>query len=430
MSDLHGRYAGLSHQALYDMVMAGKPAQVRLVGAAWNRLRTDMNNLASAVDADLRGLFRTWSSPAGEEYRDRVGSIVTFANLVAGEFGSVETSLNLMAGPLEHAIATSDSPAETDDHDSMVDGALRGASTGAAGGPAGAVAGLVVGATFGHQQDEEEKKRAHQQMIDVVANLAADYNVTVDTQMPTDPAPPPGNLPYSSSSSMAPISQSGTSATSHGVSSTGTGLPPGSTDLATISPRSGPVPAAFDPSQVTGLAAGPSLTEVSSGPGGGGSGIPGGALLGGAAAVGAGGLAAAARGFAAGRSGSNNASGPGAGGTTGAASAGPSSRPSTGLAEGVLGREDRSAAMSRSAGANGATGTANNRSGMAGRGGGFDDEGDERETWLTEDDMDWGDADAAPPVLGSPGTTDPGLAEVPEQPVEGPETSLTTPARH
>ena len=36
MSELRSRYAGLDHQTLYDMVMAGKPGQVKDIGAAWN----------------------------------------------------------------------------------------------------------------------------------------------------------------------------------------------------------------------------------------------------------------------------------------------------------------------------------------------------------------------------------------------------------
>src|SRR3954465_1487971 len=122
MSDTRAKYDHLDHNLLYSMVMDGDPEQVDKLGAKWNSLKTDMNNLATALSNDLAGLAKTWSSKSGDEYHKRVSSVVTFANTVAGEFGSVDSGLKLMSGPLREAKANAEDPAETADNDSMVGG--------------------------------------------------------------------------------------------------------------------------------------------------------------------------------------------------------------------------------------------------------------------------------------------------------------------
>ena len=82
----------------------------------------------------------------------------------------------------------------------------------------------------------------------------------------------------------------------------------------------------------------------------------------------------------------------GGAGTTGAAGANIPARPNL-AADPVLGREhDPNAAARGNVVARSASGVAGGRT--------ADGEAEEHSTWLTEDDMDWGEDDAAEPILG------------------------------
>src|SRR5688572_11684127 len=154
MSDTRAKYENVDHDLLYSMVMDGNPEQVDQLAAKWNSLKTDMNNLATALTNDLAGLLKTWNSASGDEYNKRVTSVATFANTVAGEFGSVDSGLKLMSGPLREAKGNAPDPAETADNDSMVGGMVAGATAGSVAGPFGTLAGGVLGGVFGHDRDE------------------------------------------------------------------------------------------------------------------------------------------------------------------------------------------------------------------------------------------------------------------------------------
>ena len=82
---------------------------------------------------------------------------------------------------------------------------------------------------------------------------------------------------------------------------------------------------------------------------------------------------------------------PGVGGET-ARSAGAPGHGGTGGKPGTVDLGVRQADGTRSGAANSAAG---GRGGHAG-----DEDSDERTTWLTEDEMVWGNSQAAPPVLG------------------------------
>ena len=66
MSEYTGRYAGMSHRALYEAVRAGDPAQVDGLAAQWRSIGETTRRLADELTRDLGALARGWQGAAGE----------------------------------------------------------------------------------------------------------------------------------------------------------------------------------------------------------------------------------------------------------------------------------------------------------------------------------------------------------------------------
>ncbi|GLY22023.1 WXG100 family type VII secretion target [Micromonospora sp. NBRC 101691] len=397
------RYQPVSHEQLYQGVQAGDAEQIDTLAAAWSSMKDTVDGLGRALREDLDALDRTWTGDAGDEFQRRVGLVVQYSTSLAGGMSSVHEGLSLMSGPLRTAQREAESPDETDDHDKTISGAAKGALLG----PVGA----VIGGIAGHQQDQEEKEKAHRRMVKVVAELAASYDLsTFDRWSP--PAPPPvdtpggvsetSNTPRGGPGATTPARAPGTGSPGHTGTSRADGpRPVGNGDLGDTDPSRDPdsdLAAPTGPGSGTSLAgAGPSLGT--------------GALLAGWAA-GAGGMVASAAGgtrtSAAGPSWGSSTALP-AGGVlgTGALAAGVASSSSVPRPTGATGLESRAAV-----GGGGRLGGTGNRPGAAGAmrpgvlggapmSGGDDDESATRSTWLTEDDMDWhAGSGSTPPVLG------------------------------
>src|SRR5690606_2711975 len=186
--EYYARYAGLSHHDLYYQLRAGDPGQVENLASAWRSLAVSVDELAADLDRDLEGLRSSWTGSASDEFGHRVGLVSEFARELAEEFTRTQRSLSLMAGPLRSAQARAEHPDEADDHDKL----FKGAAMGAIAGPGGA----LIGGLIGHQQDKEEKQRAHQRMIRLVAELASEYDLAaapIEAPVTATPAELPGS---------------------------------------------------------------------------------------------------------------------------------------------------------------------------------------------------------------------------------------------
>jgi uncharacterized protein YukE len=381
--DYHAKYGAVDHEQLYRQLMAGDPDQVEAVAARISSLRDTLGGLRDSLNADLTALAKGWSSDAGTEYQRRLGLIRSFASDLHLDLDSVHTTLASWAGPLREAKKHAEDPADTDDNNNTVKDAAIGAAIGAPLGPAGMAAGGLIGGLMGHDQDEEERQKAHDRMIALVAGLAVDY-VTSD-RMPDTAATPGDGIPVGTTHTLTYDQPGPATPTPHTVHATGNAV------IAT--------PATTDPTQADGITSLAGTGEQSTGVATGDTlaigGIPGtgGSLLSstnvtaaglGAAAVGLGAYGASRLPFA----GANlaNADASGAVGRPGNLFAGAQGG---GLAdEGALG-------INRGTGA------------VAGRRTG-DDEDEEHRTWLTEDEMVWGDdLPNAPAVLGADPPADP-----------------------
>lgn len=435
MSDFYGRYQHVSHAELYQQLMAGQPGQIDGLAAEWQTMEQTLNSLAGDLESDLEKLRNSWQSASGEEFQRRVGAIVTYARDLADSFHNVREGLTMMSGPLREAQAKAEHPDETDDYDKTVKGALFGSLAG--------VPGMVIGGIYGHQKDKEEREKAHQRMVRLVANLAADYDVTKETRWRGSVAAPAA-LPGSATRGGLATSAAGASTNVAAAPTAGSGGSVGNKDVATPAaaqpgpaggngsavPPGGVVPDVEEyGTTLSGVGGAPGTTLVGAGgltgptasaggsiPGTGTAGQPGGAtanlLSGGTAAGGRmapvrGGMDAGRAAMPPGRSGVlGNQRGIDLGVRGGGADQGRSGATSGRAAT----AGSQSGAAGRAAGAGGQSGTSGRAGGAAVRGAVGpmgrtpmqDDQQDERLTWLTEDDLVWqNNDDVPPPVLGS-----------------------------
>jgi uncharacterized protein YukE len=396
------RYQNLSHQQLYDMLMAGSPGQVDGLVTSWSAMRDTAQTLADALRTDLGRLAEGWDSAAGREFQHRVGLIATYAETISREFDSIQSGLGTMSAALDKAKSQAESPEATDDMDQTISGAATGAAIGSVLGPVGTLGGGLIGGLMGHNQDEAEKEAAHQRMVTLVAGLAADYSIT-NHGWPVTPPPPPPDLPTGdplttvTPASVPPTTKPRQAPTIGMSTRDGSGADPDATPVVVqIGPSITVDQSALDGAASTGagaelpgtslLGAGAELTGASAGG-------PGTGLVMGAGAAGGVGLGAAGGAAVAG------AIGAGAGlGASSLSSASGSHLLGNSGAEGRSGQAagPRSATLSTSSTSRGA-----GRSAAGTAGPGQDDEPDERLTWLTEDEMVWGDDEGSPPaVLG------------------------------
>ncbi|MEU4474436.1 hypothetical protein [Micromonospora sp. NPDC023888] len=426
MSEYTARYQGSSHQQLYDGVMAGKPEQIEGVAAQWAELKGILDGLGRELSGDLEKLGNTWTGSAGREFHRRLSLIVAHSDALGEGMAGIKQGLTMMADHLRTAHKEAESPEETDDNDKAISGTIKGAAT--FGLPGAMVMGFV-----GHQQDKQEQEKAHQRMVNLVAELASSYEISAYDRVVDPPLPDPDTPNRINTDPTTPQSVGAVAKASAGPGSTGVTAHTGDATVTRLD-RAAPPPVVGDGSGSDRGGSGTGGTPaVVAGPLGAGSGsdqpgtvlagadpLVGGALLTGGTAAGLAGLSGSAPVTAA-------STGPGllyaapggapAGGVLRTASlAGssstptPSARPTGGTtpAEGRsasgLGRAvDGQRGGSGGRAATGGVGSGRNGAGvLGGRGRPEDDDSDERLTWLTEDEMVWHDGGhAAPPVLGA-----------------------------
>ncbi|WP_446218077.1 WXG100 family type VII secretion target [Micromonospora sp. IBHARD004] len=428
MSEYTQRYQHVSHQELYDGVKSGDPRQVDGLSAQWSSLKDTLEGLGRDLTGDLDALARSWTGDASREFQRRLDLVVGYSGDLAQGMTDVRRALTMMAEELRTAQAKAESPEATDDNDKALSGAGKGFLL-------GGVPGALVGGFIGHEQDKAEQEKAHQRMVQVVAALAEGYDFSAYGRVVTAPTPDP-DLPGHTDRSTATTSggpsvgtpsaaphsgtftrTAGATATTSGVHHTapssgsagpGTTGPDGTTVGAGTTGHPDGTPGVMDPDAGTSLAGAAPLL-------GGGllaGGLAGGGMAGATATTSTGG-AGQLFGFPAGTPaggvvGTGSLAGSGQGTPTSARAGGATaeSRSAAGTGRLASGRAGAVDGEGRAGGGRGATGRsamAASRNGvLGGRGEPDTDESDERLTWLTEDEMVWGDGGAAPPpVLGT-----------------------------
>ncbi|WP_433128791.1 WXG100 family type VII secretion target [Micromonospora sp. CA-240977] len=424
MSEYTERYQGSSHQQLYDGVMAGKPEQIEGVATQWAELKGVLDGLGRELSGDLEKLGNTWTGSAGREFHRRLSLIVAHSDALGEGMAGIKQGLTMMADHLRTAHKEAESPEETDDNDKAISGTIKGAAT--FGLPGAMVMGFV-----GHQQDKQEQEKAHQRMVNLVAELASSYEISAYDRVVDPPLPDPDTPNRINTDPTTPQSVSAVAKASAGPGSTNVNAHTGDATVSKLE-RAAPPPVVGDGSVSdrggSGTGGTPAVAAGPLGSGGdsdqrgtvlaGADPLVGGALLTGGAA-GLAGLAGSAPVTAAASAGPGllyaAPGGSPAGGvlrTAALAGSGSTPTPSARPAGGGTPAEGRSASGigrgvdgQRGGGRAAAGGAGSGRNGaglLGGRGRPEDDDSDERLTWLTEDEMVWHDGGhAAPPVLGA-----------------------------
>ncbi|GAA4569142.1 hypothetical protein GCM10023176_25050 [Micromonospora coerulea] len=432
MSEYTQRYQHVSHQELYDGVKSGDPRQIDGLSAQWSSLKGTLEDLGRDLGGDLDALARSWTGDAAREFHRRLDLVVGYSGNLAEGMTDVHQALTMMAAELRTAQSKAESPEATDDNDKALSGAGKGLLV-------GGVPGAIVGGFIGHEQDKAEQEKAHQRMVQLVATLAEGYDFSAYGRVVAAPAADPdlpghtdrtGTTPSGGPSvgtpSAAPHSGTFTrtasaTATTSGVhhsapTSSGTGhdgtTQTGGTDTGTAGSLGtgqpggvGGTPGVVDPEAGTSLAGAAPLLGASL--------LAGGGTAGATATAGGSGLLFGVSGGtpAGGVVGTGSLAGSGQATSTstraGGGAAGPENRSAAGTGRLAAGRAGAVDAEGRSGGSRGVTGRSAmagaNRAGVLGGRGEHDaEESDERLTWLTEDEMVWGDGGSAPPpVLGT-----------------------------
>ncbi|MCC3763846.1 hypothetical protein K3N28_12295 [Glycomyces sp. TRM65418] len=394
-----------THEQLWEMLHEGDDFAVERAGSIWVSAASGMKAAREELDVHVSSLRTQWTGPASDEFDSRMSIVKQYS--VESEQGMQtvgEFDIPGLAAALKDAQTQSESlnPAYIDEYEDWVESTKQVD-------PASPEAQSKKPQWEQEYQADLDKK--HDDLALIVANLGEKYAIAREEKFGEPPPPPPSDMPGNNTytkptggifSETALNSSSGSlQGANGGVTGNGanaSGLVDvngdGMTDADDLEPVDGDWNYGsydnLDSNVSGGLASATAIPPTGGGtPSMGGTGGMGGSLAGGTGLFGpAQGAGSTAGGRGAGStSGRGTSSSPARAGANGK----PSSSPArSGAGTGRSGSGSRLSPSSRSALGRGGTGT-NPRGGT--RSGYHDDDEEEtytRETWLREDDVDWG----------------------------------------
>lgn len=391
-----------THEQLWDMLNEGDDWAVEQAGSVWTSAASGMKAAREEMSTYVISLRTEWTGAAAEEFENRMGVVERYS--IESEDGMKtvgEVAIPELASHLKTAQSNAQGadlyPSSTETYDEWLESNNIDKTK----------PEYETKKTQYERQYEDYLDQRHEAMAQIVADLGDEYAWAKEKYFAEPPPPPPSDMPGNSTYQKP---TGGVFAENSLSSGTGTPISPGgtsTTDQTGLSGQAGadgivgteddldPVDGAWTPgsygdvdSEFAGLAEGgtpgvvPTATSgytpnMSSGPGMGSSTIPGGSgLFGPARTTGSGAGTAPGRGA-------------GTGSGTSPARAGASSGSRTGAGGGNSG--GRGSGMNPNRGGVNRGGSGGARGGT--RSGYSDDDDDEtytRETWLREDDVDWG----------------------------------------
>ena len=378
------RYRSLSHEVLYARLQAGDPETIANAAAKWQSASTSIGQIRDGLSTDLAALVNGWSGSSSEEYQRRLGLVADYATTLSESQASVKDILGIWSTTLAEAQAKAEAP-ETVENEAG-EAYTDGVSSFFAVSPA-------LGDQLGHQQADEVIEAAHERMVQLVVDLAVEYESGAGrfpTAAEPDPDMPGADVPLSGAyiARFNSADDSASSAIYTAGSSTGSSSGSSTTTVSYSGDGSGT--AVSNVGYTTGD--GTTLTTLA---GVDGDGV---VTLATTGAVGAGGVIMSQASLSTtGITGTGSGLGLSLASTANTVPAGgllASAKPTTSkaitptISEGA----PTQSTTTRTTGTNPTTNATNNN----------DDEDDEYTTWLTEDNMVWGDddQDVPPAVLG------------------------------
>ncbi|MFC3491783.1 WXG100 family type VII secretion target [Glycomyces rhizosphaerae] len=385
-----------THQQLWDMLQEGDDYAVERAGSIWVSAASGMKAAREEMDTHVSSLRTQWTGPASDEFEGRMNLVKQYS--VESEEGmqsAGESEIPRLAGllltaqnqakSLDYLPGKSLDPTLIDTYEDWVESTKNVD-------PASAEAQSKK--TQWQQEYQTDLNERHQAMAEIVAALGDEYARATEETFGEPPPPPPSDMPGNntytkptggvfSETALNPSNSTGTVPSDQSSDLDGDGFADSPDDLDPV--ENDWNPGSYDDvdSNVTtgGLASGLTMpgggggVPLGGGTGGmGGSTIPGGAGLFGPAQGGSGSTGGRAGNTSPARSGANSKPG------SSPARSGAGSRGNNG---GRLSSSSRNA-INRG-------GSGNPRGGTRS---GYNDDDDEetytRETWLREDDVDWG----------------------------------------
>ncbi|MEU6858321.1 hypothetical protein AB0B28_05525 [Glycomyces sp. NPDC046736] len=403
-----------THEQLWDMLHAGDDYKVERAGSIWTSASSGMKAAREELDVHVTGLRTQWKGAASDEFDGRMNIIKQYSVEAENGMKSVgEITIPGLANALKTAQTNSESlnPAYIDEYEDWVESKKQvDASSPEA----------QTNKTQWQQEYRNELDKSHGELAQIVADLGDVYATARETRFEIPPEPPPSEMPGNSTYQPPTGGVFATDTLQAPGMSDGVLQPAGSdvngdgvideNDTITMNDDLDPVEGgwnydSYDNVDGGGLASG-GLLPTGGGPGGGlgptGGGGPGattglGAGLfptqtggggGSSTARGAGSTPSRTAGSSPARAGASNAKP----GTSGSNSGG---RPGSTGNRGGLSQASRNAIKGGGPGGNGPRppGSGNSRGGGGTRGGAYNDEEEEtytHETWLVDDEVDWG----------------------------------------
>lgn len=378
-----------THQQLWDMLHEGDDYAVERAGSIWVSAASGMKAAREEMDTHVSSLRLQWTGPASDEFDGRMNLVKQYS--VQAETGmqdAGEFAIPGLATSLKAAQTASEAlnPAYIDEYEDWVESTKQVD-------PASAEAQSKK--TQWQQEYQNDRNAKHTEMAQIVADLGDVYAQAKEDRFGELPPPPPSDMPGNntytkptggvfSETALNPSNSTGTVPSDQSADLDGDGFADSPDDLDPV--ENDWSPGSYDDvdSNITtgGLASGLTM------PGGGG-GVP----LGGGTGGGMGSTMPGGTGlFGPAQGGAGSTGGRGAGNTSPARS-GANSKPGSSPARSGAGSRGNTGGRlsSSSRGAINRGGSGNPRGGT--RSGYNDDDEDEtytRETWLREDDVDWG----------------------------------------
>ncbi|MFB9663012.1 WXG100 family type VII secretion target [Glycomyces mayteni] len=391
-----------THEQLWDMLQVGDDWRVEQAGSIWTTAASGMKAAREEMAVHVTTLRTQWTGAASDEFQGRMSIVEEYS--IESENGmkrTGEVTMPDLAGYLRSAQTDAQGadlyPSSTETYDEWLESQDIDKTK-----PEYETKKVQY-----QQQYEQYLDQRHETMAQIVADLGDRYARVREEDFAEPPPPPPSDMPGNttyqaptggvfadsglSNSNDVPDAPGGSDSSVSGDTSGADGIVGTDDDLDPVD--SDWTPGSYDDVDNGGLAGGGGV--VTGGGGGYVGGMGGGAGttgIGGASLTGAGaGLFGPARGATPVGGGAGNAPGRGTGGTSPARAGASSGSGRGGSGSGRGGLNNGSGGRGTGSGSRPGSSNSNGRGGT--RSGYNDDDDDEtytRETWLREDDVDWG----------------------------------------
>ena len=158
-------YLGMTHRGYYNALMAGDPERVKQMAASWSSVAGTILGISTDLASCLSDLSGVWSCSSSEEFQRRITLITNFAAAVADHQYELQVTVNDWGTVLANAQAEAEPPDEV-------------AAEVAEASQKGSWLPGVLGSEYGHAMADEAAEAARQRMANLVSEVGLVYGYT------------------------------------------------------------------------------------------------------------------------------------------------------------------------------------------------------------------------------------------------------------